>query len=203
MVASRPVHAALYDPLMGLVDRAGLAERRRRLLAQASGRVLEVGAGTGLNLRHYRDVDAVVMTEPDAAMRKRLLGRVADAAVPVEVHELPIEESGLPDASFDTVVCTLVLCTVADQAVALDEIRRVLKSDGQLLFLEHVRSPGWRGALQGVVTPVWSATAGAGCHLDRRTLDAIRNAGFVIDRCERSGMVAAGVAVPSKREAVV
>lgn len=200
MVGSHPVHAALYDPLMGLADRAGLAERRRRLIAEATGRVLEVGAGTGLNLRHYRNVDTVVVTEPDAAMRKRLLARVADAAVPVSVHELPIESTGLPDASFDSVVCTLVLCTVADQAVALREVRRLLAPDGRLLFLEHVRSPGLRGRVQAIATPVWSATAGAGCHLDRRTLDAIRDAGFVIDRCERSGMIAAGVALPSKRE---
>ena len=68
---SHPVHAALYDPLMGLLDRAGMSERRRRLLAEASGRVLEVGAGTGLNLPHYRDVQSVLVTEPDAAMRRR------------------------------------------------------------------------------------------------------------------------------------
>ena len=200
MVGSHPVHAALYDPLMGLADRAGLAERRRRLISEATGRVLEVGAGTGLNLRHYRNVESVTVTEPDAAMHKRLLARVADAAVPIEVHELPIESTGLPDASFDTVVCTLVLCTVIDQAVALREIRRLLAPDGRLLFLEHVRSPGLRGRVQAIATPLWSATAGAGCHLDRRTLDAIRDAGFVIDRCARAGMLAVGVALPSKRE---
>ena len=200
MVGSHPVHAAIYDPLMGLADRAGLAERRRRLISEATGRVLEVGAGTGLNLRHYRDVESVTVTEPDAAMHKRLLARVADAAVPVEVHELPIESTGLLDASFDTVVCTLVLCTVIDQAVALREIRRLLAPGGRLLFLEHVRSPGVRGRVQAVASPLWSATAGAGCHLDRRTLDAIRDAGFVIDRCERAGMLAVGVALPSKRE---
>ena len=200
MVGSHPVHAALYDPLMGLADRAGLAERRRRLISEATGRVLEVGAGTGLNLRHYRNVESVTVTEPDAAMHKRLLARVADAAVPIEVHELPIESTGLPDASFDTVVCTLVLCTVIDQTVALREIRRLLAPDGRLLFLEHVRSPGLRGRVQAIASPVWSATAGAGCHLDRRTLDAIRDAGFVIDRCERAGMLAVGVALPSKRE---
>ena len=199
MVGQHPVHAALYDPFMGVVDRTGFAERRRRLVADARGKVLEVGAGTGLNLRYYRDVESVQVTEPDAAMRARMLARIADAAVPVEVHELPIESTGLPDASFDTIVCTLVLCTVADQAVALREIKRLLKPDGLFLFLEHVRSPGWRGRLQALATPVWAATAGAGCHLDRRTLDAIRDAGFVIDRCERSGMIASGLAVHTKR----
>lgn len=196
----QPFHAALYDPIMGLLDRAGLAERRRRLLADARGRVLEVGGGTGLNLPHYRagDIDSVVVVEPDGAMRTRLLRRVASAAVPVEVHETTIESAALPGASFDTVVATLVLCTVDDQAAALAEIKRVLAPGGRLLFLEHVRSPGWRGRAQEVLTPLWSRTLGAGCHLDRRTLDAIRDAGFVIDRCDRRGTIAAGVAVPAK-----
>lgn len=199
----RPIHAALYDPIMGLVDRAGLAERRRRLLAEARGRVLEVGGGTGLNLRHYRagDVDSVLVLEPDAAMRNRLLRRVVSAPVPVEVHETTIEAAGLPEASFDTVVAALVLCTVDDQAAALAEMKRMLAPRGRLLFLEHVRSPGWRGQAQAAFTPVWSRTLGAGCHLDRRTLDAIRDAGFVVDRCDRRGSMAAGIAVPAKAPA--
>jgi ubiquinone/menaquinone biosynthesis C-methylase UbiE len=185
---------------MGLVDRAGLAERRRRLLADARGRVLEVGGGTGLNLRHYRagDVDMVRVLEPDGAMRGRLLHRVASAAVPVEVHEATIEAAGLADGSFDTVVASFVLCTVDDQATALAEMRRVLAPGGALLFLEHVRSPGWRGGAQAALTPLWSRTLGAGCHLDRRTLDAIRDAGFVIDRCDRRGTLASGVALAAK-----
>ena len=196
----RPIHAALYDPFMGIVDRAGIAERRRRLIAEATGQVLEVGAGNGLNLRYYRDLERVIVTEPDPERRRALFPRVANAAVPVEVHELPIEASGLAAASQDSVVCTFVLCTVDDQAVALREIRRILKPGGRLLFLEHVRSPGWRGRLEDVATPVWSRTLGSGCRLDRRTLDAIREAGFVIDRCDRSGAIASGIAVPSKRE---
>ena len=199
MARRNPIHAALYDPF----SRNAVAGQRRRLLADARGAVLEVGAGSGLNLRHYREVDSVCVTEPDAALRKRLFDRVTAAAVPVTIHELPIEETDLPDASFDAVVCTFVLCTVADQGVALEEIRRLLKPEGRLLFLEHVRGPGWRGRLQAVSTPVWSASLGAGCHLDRRTLDAIRSAGFVIDRCDRSGVVAAGVAVPSRRAVTV
>lgn len=196
----RHLHAALYDPIMGLLDRAGLAEARRRLLAGARGRVLEVGGGTGLNLPHYPagDVESVLVVEPDAAMRERLLKRVATAPVPVEVHETTIEGAGLPNASFDTVVAALVLCTVEDQAVALAEMKRALAPGGRLLFLEHVRSPGWRGGVQAALTPAWSRTLGAGCHLDRRTLDAIRAAGFVIDRCERRGSMASGVAVPAK-----
>ncbi|HEX7167384.1 MAG TPA: class I SAM-dependent methyltransferase [Acidimicrobiales bacterium] len=199
MARSNPIHAALYDPF----SRNAIADKRRRLIADATGTVLEVGAGTGFNLRLYRDVESVCVTEPDAAMRKRLFDRVAAAAVPVSIHELPIESTGLGDAAFDTVVCTFVLCTVADQDATLREIRRLLRPTGRLLFLEHVRAPGWKGRVQGVATPVWSSSVGGGCHLDRRTLDAIRAAGFVIDRCDRSGVVASGVAVPSKREAKV
>ena len=197
--ASHPIHAALYDPFMGLVDRAGLGERRRRLIAEATGEVVEVGGGTGRNLTYYRDVTRVVVLEPDAAMRAKLLARGPAARVPVEVHETGIDDTTLPDHFADTVVACLVLCTVPDQANALAAIKRLLKPEGRLLFLEHVRSPGVRGRVQSAVTPVWSRTAGAGCHLDRPTLDAIRAAGFAITDCHRSGALVQGIAVPSNR----
>lgn len=196
-----PIHAFLYDPLMGLVDRAGMAERRRRLVAEARGEVVEVGGGTGRNLPYYRDVDRVVVLEPDGAMRARLLARVRAAAVPVEVHDAGIEDSNLPDGFADTVVASLVLCTVPSPAAALAEIKRLLKPEGRLLFLEHVQAPGTRGRLQSALTPLWSRTAGAGCHLDRPTLDHIRSAGFAITDCHRSGVLVQGIAVPSKRQA--
>ena len=198
-VSDHPIHAFLYDPLMGLVDRAGMGERRRRLVAEARGEVVEVGGGTGRNLPFYRDVDRVVVLEPDGAMRARLLARVDAAAVPVEVHETGIEDSRLPDGFADTVVTSLVLCTVPSPAAALAEIRRLLKPDGRLLFLEHVAVPGVRGRLQALATPVWSRTLGGGCHLDRPTLDSIRAAGFAITDCHRSGVLVQGIAVPSKR----
>ena len=196
---SHPIHAALYDPLMGLVDRAGMAERRRRLVAEARGEVVEVGGGTGRNLTYYRDVSRVVVLEPDAAMRAKLLTRVVAARVPVEVHETGIDDTTLPDGFADTVVACLVLCSVPDQATALAAIKRILKPGGRLVYLEHVRSPGLRGRIQSAVTPVWSRTAGAGCHLDRPTLDAIRAAGFAITDCHRSGALVQGIAVPSSR----
>jgi SAM-dependent methyltransferase len=196
---THPLHAALYDPVMGLVDRAGMAERRRRLVADATGEVVEVGGGTGRNLAHYRGVARVVVLEPDPAMRAKLLARVPAAAVAVEVHESGIEDSTLPDDFADTVVASLVLCTVDSQPEALAAIKRILKPTGRLLFLEHVRSPGLRGRVQSAVTPVWRRTAGAGCHLDRPTLDAIRAAGFAITDCHRSGALVQGTAVPSDR----
>ncbi len=201
-MADHPLHALLYDPVMGLVDRAGLARRRRRLLREARGRVLEVGAGTGRNLPLYAGVDSVVALEPDGAMRRRLFDRLATVSVPVEVHEGGIDDSGLPDASFDTVVTTLVLCTVPDQDSALAEIRRLLKPQGRLLFLEHVRAPGAAGRLQEMATPLWSRLA-AGCHLDRPTLEAMRRSGLAITDCERRGVLAQGLARPSHRLAGV
>lgn len=194
-----PIHAFLYDPVMGVVDRAGMTERRRRLVAEARGEVVEVGGGTGRNLPHYRDVARVVVLEPDGAMRRRLLGRVASAAVPVEVHETGIEDTMLPDGFADTVVASLVLCTVPSPPAALAAMRRLLKPDGRLLFLEHVQAPGVRGRVQSLVTPAWRRTLGAGCHLDRNTLDEIRSAGFAITDCHRSGVLVQGIAVPSKR----
>ncbi len=199
MSASHPVHAFLYDPVMGVVDRLGMTEKRRRLVADARGQVVEVGGGTGRNLPLYRDVDRVVVLEPDGAMRRRMLERVTSAAVPVEVHESGIEDSRLPDEFADTVVASLVLCTVPSQAEALAQIRRLLKPEGRLLFLEHVQAPGLRGRVQAAATPVWSRCVGAGCRLDRPTLDAIRDAGFAITDCHRSGVLVQGIAIKSDR----
>jgi SAM-dependent methyltransferase len=159
-----------------------LGDRRRRLLAGARGRVLDVGTGTVRNLPHYP------------------LGDGAD-----EVHDVAVDELGRLEAgSFDTVVCSLVLCSVDDQAAALAAIARLVRRepDGRLLFLEHVRMPGVRGMLQAAATPVWSRIGG-GCHLDRDTLDAIRAAGFAITDCERSGALVQGIAQLSKRSAGV
>src|SRR3954451_22624885 len=109
---SHDFQAAFMQRLTKPVEVAGLAERRRRLLVQARGRVLDVGAGTGANLPHYRDVDEVVALEPNAAMARRLAGRLSDAAVPVSVVESDLDDPSLETDSFDTAVCTLVLCTV-------------------------------------------------------------------------------------------
>lgn len=195
--------AAFYDGVSQLADRAGLAERRRRLLSEATGRVLEVGAGTGLNLAHYRDVDEVVVLEPDDAMRRRMERRVEAAPVPVEVQATSLEDAPFQDASFDTVVVTLVLCSVPDHRAALDRIRRLLKADGRLLFLEHVGGTGARRAVQRAATPVW-CRVNAGCHLDRDTAAAIRQAGFLVTDIERhrvpadpfTGLMIQGIARP-------
>jgi ubiquinone/menaquinone biosynthesis C-methylase UbiE len=170
------IFAAMYDRLMAGTEKAGLAERRHELLARARGRVLEIGAGTGANLAHYPDaVTELVLTEPEEPMAKRLESRAADEGRPVTVTRVPAEQLPFEDDSFDTAVCTLVLCTVRDPERALAEIDRVLKPGGQLLFLEHVRSDDpalakWQDRL----TPLWRRV-GHGCNPNRPTPDLIRS----------------------------
>jgi ubiquinone/menaquinone biosynthesis C-methylase UbiE len=152
-----------------------MARRRARLLADARGRVLEVGAGTGLNLRHYppSGIEELVLAEPATAMAAKIdLGRFGGDA-PVSVVNTPAENLPFEDDSFDTVVSTMVLCTVADPEQSLTEISRVLRPGGKLLFCEHVESDGrLLGAAQRRFAGPWAAFA-EGCRCDRRTIEAI------------------------------
>jgi SAM-dependent methyltransferase len=136
--------------------------------------VLEIGAGTGLNLKHYpADLERLVLAEPGARMAERIdLGRAPDG-VDTTLVRAPAEDLPFPDGSFDTVVSTLVLCTVADPRRALSEAERVLRPGGQLLFLEHVGADrGGRLSLQRRSARAWSAFAD-GCQCDRPTLETI------------------------------
>lgn len=171
------IFAALYNPMGERAERKVLGRVRQKLLANARGRTLEIGAGTGRNLSHYPDGIELVLTEPDAHMAKRI-GR--------ESVNAPAERLPFPDASFDTVVSTLALCTVDDLPASLAEARRVLVPGGSLLFLEHVRGePGSKLARwQDRLERPWGAIAG-GCHPNRDTLAAIRAAGFEVDDVER------------------
>jgi ubiquinone/menaquinone biosynthesis C-methylase UbiE len=187
-----PVFAALYDRLLASTERAGLEERRAALIADARGATLELGAGTGLNLRHYPDaVTELVLTEPDRYMARRLRSRAAEAGRPVEVVEAPAEQLPLEDARFDTAVATLVLCTVAEPARALGEIARVLKPGGRLLFIEHVRgdAPGlvrWQDRLERP----WGWIAG-GCHPNRDTVGSLEASALRVESVERGEMLKA------------
>jgi ubiquinone/menaquinone biosynthesis C-methylase UbiE len=188
-VKEHPIFARFYDRLMAGTERAGLARMRRELLASASGRVLELGAGTGHNLEYYTDaVTELVMTEPDPHMASRLRGRLEGertAADRASVIVTPAEDLPFDDGSFDTIVATLVLCTVADPSRAIAEARRVLVEGGQLLFLEHVRSPNRRLARwQDRLERPWGFFA-AGCHPNRATDQLLAGAGFWIDSMER------------------
>ncbi len=179
-----PVFAALYDGLGAAAERGWMGRRRSRLLAGASGTVLEIGGGTGANLPHYRDVARVVVAEPDPHMRLRLRRKLGRARVPVEVSEAGAEALPFADGSFDAVVSTLVLCSVGDQGDALAEVRRVLRPGGRLLFIEHVRGEDSIARVQDRVLPVWRRLF-AGCHPNRDTLGSIRAAGFEVGTLER------------------
>jgi SAM-dependent methyltransferase len=169
----------IYNAFLLLGELRGMRQLRREVVGQARGRVLELGAGTGLNVRHYTSVEQVVLTEPDPGMVKRLERRLRRSATPGEVVRAPAEQLPFDDASFDTVVTTMVLCTVSDPGAALREIRRVLAPGGRLLFIEHVRAdPGSRlEAWQNRLYRPWRAFA-YGCRCNQRTLQLLDAAGL-------------------------
>jgi SAM-dependent methyltransferase len=171
--------SAAYDRGFEKTEEAGLRQMRHELLAGARGRVLELGAGTGFNLGHYPEaIESLTLVEPDPHMTKQLRPKLAAAGRVAEVVEAPGERLPFEDGSFDTVVVTLVLCTVPDPPASLAEIKRVLKPGGQMLFIEHVRShdPGlakWQDRLHGP----WRFL-GDGCHCNRDTEAAIAASGL-------------------------
>lgn len=174
------MNGACYDCLMSPLER-GLIERvREQLLGGLRGRVLDLGAGTGANFSHFSTEAQVLAVEPDPDMFDRARAR---AGANIELREGVAEHLPVADAWADHVVATLVLCTVADQSSAFAEIARVLKPGGTLHFLEHVRAEGVVGLVNDFCTPLWKRVAG-GCRLNRRTLQGLAQAGFVIERVE-------------------
>lgn len=178
--------AAAYDRMLSGAEEAGLEEMRRQLLAGAAGRVLELGAGTGVNLDLYpAAVTELALVEPDPHMAKRLRARLDRSSRQATVLEAPAERLPYPDHSFDVAVVTLVLCTVPDPAAALAELRRVLVPGGRLLLIEHVRAeePGtarWQDRLE----KPWRF-CGDGCHCNRDTAATLAAAGFETGGLER------------------
>ena len=177
--------ASVYDAMMSATEAGGLGEQRRNLLADAKGSVLEIGAGTGVNIAHYVDaVDELTVTEPDSAMIHRLERRVRRHAPGALVLRAPAEDLPFADDVFDVAVSTLVLCTVDDQPRALRELRRVLRPGGALLFIEHVRAQQprlarWQDRLNGL-----NRLLAHGCNCNRPTLDEISAAGFTVRHVE-------------------
>jgi SAM-dependent methyltransferase len=174
------VFALAYDPFTWVFERAGVAKLRRRLLKDARGRVLEIGAGTGRNVAHYPVGTDVVFTEPEEPMARRLERR-GRSVIRAGAESLPF-----PPGSFDTVVSTLVLCTVGDLDASVREIRRVLVPDGRLLVLEHVRAEDGSalGRWQDRLARPWRAVMG-GCNCNRRTVEALERGGFDVSRLKR------------------
>ncbi len=183
------IDARRYDRGMWFLERLSLTGLRRPLLAGARGAVLEIGAGTGANLPLYDPGLRVTAVElrPErlaaAARKAHAAGRAAGVTVAAaDAHDLPF-----PAASFDTVVGTLVFCSIADPTAALAEIRRVLRPGGQLLLLEHVRgqTPLTR-RLTDWLHPLWFALQGE-CHLNRETALTVAAAGFQVGAVESHG----------------
>lgn len=181
--------SAFYDSLLKGTEDAGLRETRRQTLAAASGRTIDLGAGTGANLGLYPDaVTELILSEPDPHMVKRLRPRLAESGMSAELIEAPAERLPCEDSSFDTAVFTLVLCTVPDPQAALAEAARILKPGGRLLFVEHVRAPEpdlarWQDRLERP----WKFFAD-GCHCNRDTVAAIEASPLNLDQVERGDL---------------
>ena len=184
----------LYDQhvLPHLIDFAcgmgAVMKTRAQIVPQAEGRVLEIGIGSGLNLSFYdpAKVSVIVGVDPSAAMQKLAQQRAAQISIPVEMIALELGQIQAADASFDSIVCTFTLCTIPDAMAALQEMRRVLKPGGKLLFSEHGLAPDLPVARwQHRLTPLWKPFSG-GCHLNRDIPALIRAGGFSIGQLDSS-----------------
>jgi ubiquinone/menaquinone biosynthesis C-methylase UbiE len=177
------VFAAAYDTAFALAEKRGLETTRKEVVGQARGRVLELGAGTGLNVNHYPDkgITELMLAEPNPHMVTRLRKRVEHLSSRIVVLEATAEDLPVGDSSVDSVVSTLVLCTVVDPRRTLEEITRVLRPGGQFLFAEHVRSElsvaaRWQDRLDGA----WGWYA-CGCHCNRDTVSMINDTSLTMD----------------------
>jgi ubiquinone/menaquinone biosynthesis C-methylase UbiE len=180
------ITAPVWDRMTRASEEAGLRELRHGLIADATGHVLEIGAGTGANLPHYDGgIESLVLTEPQPPMLRRLQRSAHEHAPHAQVLRAPAEDLPFEDDSFDTVVSTLVLCGVDDQPRALREARRVLRPGGRLLFLEHVRADDPDLArFQDRMN--WLNRLVVGCDCNRPTLGTIEAEGFTVSRLEHT-----------------
>lgn len=193
--------AAVYDPILAGPERAGLGDARTRLLAHASGRVVEIGAGTGVNLRHLPGgLRSLILLEPSTPMRARLERAVAvvRADLPTDVRVVDGSAAALPvaDASVDTLISTLVLCSVADPQAAIAELRRALTPDGRLLLIEHVVGHGRTRRLQRIIDPAWRII-GRGCRLVRDTRAELERGGFDTTQVDDWTLPGGGITGPA------
>lgn len=196
------IGSEVFDLCMRPLEAATLDRRRRELIPQASGKILELGAGTGANLPYYNfsRVQELHVSDPDlrAKLLRRASSSYADEAAPRQIHTHQIDAEAIPFAngSFDSVVFTLVFCSVTRQLEGLREVRRILRPNGRVYFIEHVISDrtGLRRGMNFLNRP-WHFISG-GCNINRDTEAAIREAGFEIDDFKRSakGLMISGIA---------
>jgi ubiquinone/menaquinone biosynthesis C-methylase UbiE len=182
-----PIFARLYLRMTKKRKAKGEDDHRRHLLAGVSGRVVEVGAGNGLNFPFYpKAVDEVVAVEPERTLRAAAVEAAGEVPVHVEVVDGVAGALPVPEASFDAGVASLVLCSVPDQADALAELRRVIRPGGELRFYEHVVSQRpFHARIQRIADATFWPRVAGGCHMSRDTTRAIEAAGFVIESQER------------------
>ena len=174
----------IYDAAMKPLEAHSFKEIRMDLVEKAEGRVLEIGSGTGINFPYYKNARQVDAIEPNPSMSRRADERLRSSRVPIQVHESSAESLPFADDTFDTVVATLVFCTIPEPMKALAEIRRVSKPGARLLFFEHVRmEPILLSKTQDLLNPLWEKICD-GCQLNRDTLDMIKKSGIEVAKVE-------------------
>jgi len=183
-----------YDLIMGPLEKKALYSMREQYIKQASGKVLEVGAGTGVNIGFYNKVD---LTVSDRSISDILRDKLSDSQLNYDIRVCDVMNLPFEDDTFDTLVSTLVFCSVEDVSKGLMELKRVLKANGRLIFLEHVlphEEPS--RTLFNVLTPIWKRLA-SNCHLNRDYMKALKDNGFKIeDHHYRAGSkFVAGIAI--------
>lgn len=165
------IFAFSYDKLMGPLEKKWIARVRKKIISGIEGNVLEIGAGTGANFPYYsrENIESVVSLEPNPHMLDQAILRAKETGLPVEFHQGMAEALPFNDGEFDTVVATLVLCSVSEPQKVFQEVRRVCKKGGKIVLFEHVRTESKAlAAIQDVLTPAWKRLCD-GCHLNRDT----------------------------------
>lgn len=172
----------IYDVAMKPLEKTRFEKIRAGLVRKAQGRVLEIGFGTGANFRYYRNVEQVDAIEPNPAMGKQAVKRIKKSRIPIHLYQAKAEQLPFADDSFDSVVATLVFCTIPEPVRALQEIQRVSKPGAKLLLFEHVKmDQKIIGETQKALTPIWKKLCD-GCHLDRDTLELVKASGWEVQK---------------------